>query len=169
MSCRRLPSTCASASHRTAASHCAPLTPFVQLVVSSLLITPPPPDRLHLHLSLRPSFASCPTGCRVTSCHTTTASRCLRLRLSLCCCLSSRLSHTSFPAGYHGTSRHAAASRPPALRLSSHCRLSPRPSRASCLAGCCVACHHATASCQPVPLPLSALPPLSGPLLQLCV
>jgi hypothetical protein len=49
---RRLPSTCASASHRTVASHRAPLTPFVWLVVASLLVTPPPPVHLRLHLSL---------------------------------------------------------------------------------------------------------------------
>ncbi len=86
---RRLLSTCASTSHRTAASHPTPLTPFVWLVVESLLVMLPSPVCLCLHLSSCPSRASCPAGCRVTSCHATTASCCLCLRLSLCRRLSS--------------------------------------------------------------------------------
>ncbi len=168
-SCCPLPSTCASASHRNAASHRAPLTPLVWLVVTSLLVTPPPPVRLRLCLSLRPSHASCLSGCHVTSCHATTASRCLRLCLSLCRCLSSRPSCTSFLAGCCITSCHTAAFCSPALCLSSHRRLSPRPSPASSLAVCCLASCHATASHQPVPLPLSTLPPLIALLLQSCV
>jgi hypothetical protein len=71
----RLSSTCASASHRTAASHCTPLVPLVRLVVALPLVTPPPPVHLRLCLSShhrllpRPSYASCPAGCHVTSCH----------------------------------------------------------------------------------------------------
>ncbi len=75
-SCRRLPSACASTSHCIAASHCTPLTPLVQLVVASLLITPPPPVCLRLCLSSRPSCASCLAGCCVTSWHATTAFHC---------------------------------------------------------------------------------------------
>ncbi len=63
--------------------------PLVWLVVASLLLTPPPPVRLHLCLSSRHSCASCPAGCYVTFCHATTASHCLRFHLSLCHCLSS--------------------------------------------------------------------------------
>jgi hypothetical protein len=157
---RRLPSACASTSHCSVASHRAPLAPLVQLVVVSLLVTLLPP--IHLRLSPDPSPASCPAGCHVTSCHTATASHCLRLCLSLCCRLSSHPSRASFPAGCGIFSHHAAASRPPAFRLSSHHRLSPHPSCASCLAGCCFASHHTAASRQPAPLPLRALPSTGG-------
>ncbi len=157
-----LPSTCASISHCTAASHRAPLTPLVWLVVASLLVMLPPPVSLRLRLSSCLSRASRPAGCRVTSRHATTASRCLRLRLSLCCCLSLCPSCASFPAGCCITSCHPALSCPPVLRLSLHHHLSPRPSCASCLDGCCFASHHATASCQPAPLPLRALASTGG-------
>jgi hypothetical protein len=80
LSRRHLLSICASASHCTAASHPAPPTPLVRLVVASLLILPPPPVRLHLRLSSRQSCASCLAGCCVTSRHATTAFCCLRLR-----------------------------------------------------------------------------------------
>ncbi len=71
----RLPSTCASASHCTTASHGAPLAPLIPLIVASTLVTLPPSDHLRLHLSLhhrlssRPSCASFPAGCGITSCH----------------------------------------------------------------------------------------------------
>ncbi len=55
---RRLPSTCASASHCTA-SHRAPLVPLVWLVVMSLLIMPPPPVHPRLRLSSPPSLSHC--------------------------------------------------------------------------------------------------------------
>jgi hypothetical protein len=64
-----------STSHCNAASHCAPLTPLVWLVVASPLFTPPPPVSLRLRLSSRPSCASCPAGCRITSHHTTATTR----------------------------------------------------------------------------------------------
>jgi hypothetical protein len=70
-----LSSTCASSSHCTAASHRAPLVPLVRLVVVLPLVTPPSPVRLclrlssHRHLLSHPSYASCPAGCPVTSCH----------------------------------------------------------------------------------------------------
>ncbi len=52
---RRVPSACAcaSASHCTTTYYCAPLTPLVQLVVASPLVTLPPPVSLHLCLSSR--------------------------------------------------------------------------------------------------------------------
>jgi hypothetical protein len=54
----------------TSASHLTPLAPLVQLAVALPLITPPPPICLRLRLSLHPSHASCPAGCRVASHHT---------------------------------------------------------------------------------------------------
>ncbi len=135
----------------------------------SLLVTLPPLVCLCLRLSTRPSCTSCPAGCCITSCHATTAYRCLSFRLSLCRCLSPRPFCASCLAGCCVTSRHAAASHLPALCLSLHCRLSLRPFCASCLAGCCITSCHAAASSQPAPLPLSALPPLIAPLLQSCV
>jgi hypothetical protein len=167
LSHRRLQSTCASASHCTAASHRAPLKPLVWLVVTSLLITLPPPVRLRLRLSLHPSRASCPAGCCITSGYATTASSCLRLCLSLCYRLSLRPSHASFLAGCCPTSYHSATSRQPALHLSlrpscvcgvscclrlclSLCHhLSLRPSCASFPAGCCITSRHAALSCLP--------------------
>ncbi len=86
----RISSACASASHHTAASHCDPLAPLVRLVVALPLITPPSPVRLHLCLSLhrhllsRPSYASFPAGCCVTSRHAAASPVSLRLRLSSC-------------------------------------------------------------------------------------
>jgi hypothetical protein len=44
LSCRRLPATCASISHCTTTSHCAPLMPFFWLVAVSPLITPDLPS-----------------------------------------------------------------------------------------------------------------------------
>jgi hypothetical protein len=88
LSRRCLPPACASASHCTAASHCTPLAPLVRLIVASTLITPPPSNHLRLRLSShrclssRPSCASFPAGCRVTS-HHTAASCPPALRLSL--------------------------------------------------------------------------------------
>ncbi len=158
LSHRRLPSTYDSASHCTTASRCAPLTPLVWLVVTSLLVTPPLPICLCLHLSSHPSHPSCPAGCRVTSYHTTTTSRCLHLCLTLCHCLSLRPSCTSFLAGCYVTSHLVALSHLPALCLSLHHCLSPCPSWASCLAGCCFASCCTAASYQPAPLPLRALP-----------
>ncbi len=72
---RHLLPACASASHCTTASHCTPLAPLVRLVVASPLVTPPSPVclslrlSLHSHLFLCPSYASCPDGCCLTSCH----------------------------------------------------------------------------------------------------
>ena len=66
LSCRRLPSACASASHCTAVSHCAPLVSLVWLVVALPLIMAMPPIcwclqlSLHCCLLLCPSCASCP-------------------------------------------------------------------------------------------------------------
>jgi hypothetical protein len=59
LSCRfssrhSLLSACASVSHRTAASHCAPLAPLVRLVTAAPLVTPPSPVRLCLRLSSNP-------------------------------------------------------------------------------------------------------------------
>ncbi len=153
----RLPPTSAFASHCTAASHRAPLMPLVWLVVTSLLVTPPCPVRLRLRLSLGPSRASCPAGCHITSCHTTTASRCLHLCLSLCCRLSMHPSYASCLAGCCVTSCHAATSHQPApppllaplLRFLSGwllcCLLSHRrlPSTCTSASHCAAASHHA--------------------------
>ncbi len=174
MSRRRLPSTRASTSHCTATSHCAPLLPLFRMVVVSPLVMLPPPVRLrlclslHHRLSLRPSRASCPADCCVNSCHAAAFQppapppfiALPPLIMPLLRLFSSWLS-------CHFSSRcHLLSACPlPLIAL----RLSLCPSHASCPADCCVASCHATASHQPVPLPLSALPPLIVPFLQSCV
>jgi hypothetical protein len=163
---RHLPSACASASHCITASHRAPLTPLIRLVVVSPCVTLPPPVHLRLHSHCTAASHCAPLAplvrLAVASPHLTLPPPVrLRLRLSLHRRFSPRPSRPSCPAGYCVTSRHAATSRPPALpplivplshllsgwllrHLSARhhrfplCRrLSSRPSCASCLAGCC--------------------------------
>ncbi len=168
------PIACASDSHCAAASHCAPLVPLFRLVVASPLNMPPSPVRLRLRLSLHrrlslcPSRASCPVNCHVDSSHAAAFQppaplpliALLPLSVPLLCLFSGWLSHH-----FSSCRRLPSTCPPPLIAL----RLSPCSCCASCLAGCRVASCHATASRQPVPLPLSALPPLIAPLLQSCV
>ncbi len=103
LSHRRLPSACASASHCTATYYHAPLMPLFWLVVTSPLVTPPPPISLRLRLSLR--LLSGWLLCHLFShCH---------LCLSLHRRLSLHPSCASYPAGCCVTSRHTATCRPP--------------------------------------------------------
>jgi hypothetical protein len=130
---RRLPSTCASTSHRTATSHRATLASLVRLIVPSTLVTPPPSNHLpiclssHHRLSLRPSCASFLAGCCVTSRHAAT-SRPPALRLSL-----HSTSHCAplTPLVWLVVALPLIMPPPPVSLcpcLSAHCRLSLRPS-----------------------------------------
>jgi hypothetical protein len=154
LSRRRLSSTCASASHCTAACHCAPLAPLVRLVVASPLITPPSLVRLrlclssHHHLLLGPSYAF--VWMVVMSPLVT-----LPPPISLCLRLSSHLL-----SGW--LLHHLLSCR--RLCLSLHRRLSLHPSCASYLADGCITSRHAATSCPPAPLPLSTLLPHTTPL-----
>ncbi len=154
LSCRRLSSACASASHCTAASHRAPLAPLVGLVFVSPLVTLLSPVRLHLrlsphrHLLLRPSYASFPAGCRVTSHHAPASRQPASLPL--------------IAPLVRLVLRHLLSRRH--LRLSLHRRLSSHPSCASYPTGCCVTSRHATISCLPAPPPLSTPLPHTTPL-----
>jgi hypothetical protein len=101
---RRLPSACASASHRTATYYRAPLTPLVRLVVASPLVIPPPPVNLRLRLSSRLL-----SGWLL---HYLLSRR--HLRLSSHRRISLHPSCASYLAGCCISSRQAATSRPPA-------------------------------------------------------
>jgi hypothetical protein len=177
---RRLPFTSAFASHCTAASHCAPLTPLVWLVVTSLLVTTPPPDRLRLRLSSCPSQASCLAGCCIASHHTAVSCPPVPLPLitpppltvPLLCLLSGWLSHhflscCHFPSTC--TSTYHCAPLAPLVRLivASPLVTPPLPPVACASASHCAAASH-RAPLAPlfrlvVASPLVMLPPVRLP------
>jgi hypothetical protein len=159
-SCHRLPSACASASHCTATSHHAPLTPLVRLVVASPLVTLPPPVCLRLRLSLHRRLSR-----RLLSgwlLHHLSSRR----RLLSACASASHCTPLAPLVWLVVASPLVMPPLPPVrlcLCLSLYHCFSSRPSCASCQAGCCVTSCHAAASRPPEPPPLIAPPPLVAP------